>query len=143
MICIYYLTCDIVWCYVDGGKKCCDVERAHINFINRENPISVLYSTYFHPQRNTFPPFPRPLWDAPAHAERTRAALDSPKANAVRGTRVPSQPPVNAAWQGTRPTVICCEVADKNQYNKLLGVVRITVQESGSDWFTTVNYSAF
>jgi hypothetical protein len=39
--------------------------------------------------------------------------------------------------------VICCEVADKNQYNKLLGVVRITVQESGSDWFTTVNYLAF
>ena len=92
-----------------------------INFINRENPISVLYSTYFHPQRNTFPPFPRPLWSAPAHPERTGAALDSFKANAPRGTIS----------------------ADKNQYNKLLGVVRITVQESGSDWFTTVNYLAF
>jgi hypothetical protein len=39
--------------------------------------------------------------------------------------------------------VICCEVADKNQYNKLLGVVRNTVQESGSDWFSTVNYLEF
>ena len=60
-------------------------ERAyivHINSINRENPISVLYSTYFHPQRTTFPPFPRPLWVAPAHPERTGAALDSSKANA-------------------------------------------------------------
>ena len=57
---------------------------------------------------------------------------------------IPSQPPVHAARAGKlRPTVICCEVADKNQYNKLLGVVRITVQESGSDWFTTVNYLAF
>ena len=55
-------------------------------FINRENPISVLYSTQFHPQRNTFPPSPRPLWGAPAHPERTGAALDSSKANALRGT---------------------------------------------------------
>ena len=57
-----------------------------------ENPILVLYSTYFHPRpsppllRTTFPPFPRPLWGAPAHAERTRATLDSSKANVARGT---------------------------------------------------------
>ena len=36
--------------------------------------------------RTTFPPFPRPLWGAPAHPERTGAALDSPKANAPRVT---------------------------------------------------------
>ena len=51
-------------------------------FINLENPISVLYSTKFHPQRNTFLPFPRPLWGTLAHPERTGAALDSSKANA-------------------------------------------------------------
>ena len=50
--------------------------------INLENPISVLYSTKFHPQRNTFLPFPRPLWGTLAHPERTGAALDSSKANA-------------------------------------------------------------
>jgi hypothetical protein len=70
-----------------------------INFINRENPISVLYSTYFHPQRNTFPPFPRPLWVAPAHPGRTGAALDS-SSNAppcIPGTRVPWYPYFSAA----------------------------------------------
>ena len=51
-------------------------------FINLENPISVLYSTKFHPQRNTFLLFPRPLWGTLAHPERTGAALDSSKANA-------------------------------------------------------------
>ena len=29
--------------------------------------------------------------------------------------------------------LICCEAADQNQYNKLLGLVRITVREFGSD----------
>ena len=102
-------------------------------FINLENPISVLYSTKFHPQRNTFLPFPRPLWGTLAHPERTGAALDSSKANAPRGT---SQPPVYAVRAGKpRPTVICCEVADQNQYNKLLGIVRITLREFGSDRF--------
>ena len=74
-------------------------------FINLENPISVLYSTKFHPQRNTFLPLPRPLWGAPAHPERTRSALNSSKATTrPRGT---SQPPVHAAgaWK-LRPTVI-------------------------------------
>ena len=76
----------------------CTVERVHTVFvlevvprqrrvppffsINLENPISVLYSTKFHPQRNTFLPFPRPLWGTLAHPERTGAALDSSKANA-------------------------------------------------------------
>ena len=44
-----------------------------------------------------------------------------------------------------RPTVICCEVADKNQYNKLLGIVRNI--HNGSrvrpDMYTTLNYLAF
>ena len=83
-------------------------------FINLENPISVLYSTKFHPQRNTFLPFPRPLWGTLAHPERTGAALDSSKANAppwyfsaarLRGPSGETTKP--------RPTVICCEVADK------------------------------
>ena len=46
----------------------------------------VLYPTYFIPLpllRTTFPPFPRPLWVASAHPERTGAALGSPKANAA------------------------------------------------------------
>ena len=50
---------------------------------------------------------------------------------------VPSQPPVHAARAGKlRPTMIymiCCVVAYKIQYNKLLGNVRITVQEFGPD----------
>ena len=37
---------------------------------------------------------------------------------------MPAKPPVHAARAGKlRPTVICCEVADENQYNKLLGVL--------------------
>ena len=37
---------------------------------------------------------------------------------------LPAKPPVHAARAGKlRPTVICCEVADENQYNKLLGVL--------------------
>jgi hypothetical protein len=36
--------------------------------------------------------------------------------------------------------VICCEVADKNQYNKLLGIVKITVEEFGTDHTHTVKY---
>ena len=36
--------------------------------------------------RTTFSPFPRPLWVAHAHPEQTGASLDSPKANAPRGT---------------------------------------------------------
>ena len=54
---------------------------------------------------------------------------------------IPSQPPVHAARAGKlRPTVICCEVADKNQYNKLLGIVKITVEEFGTDHTHTVKY---
>ena len=54
---------------------------------------------------------------------------------------VPSQPPVHAAGAGKpRPTVICCEVADKNQYNKLLGIVKITVEEFGSIILLTVKF---
>ena len=36
--------------------------------------------------------------------------------------------------------MICCEVADKNQYNKLLGIVKITVEEFGTDHTHTVKY---
>ena len=68
---------------------------------------------------------PEPLW---IHPRPTRP----------RGT---SQPPVHAAGAGKpRPTVICCEVADKNQYNKLLGIVNITVEEFGTDHTHTVKY---
>ena len=38
-------------------------------------------ATRFDPVHN-----PRPLWDAPDHPERTRAALGSLKANVARGT---------------------------------------------------------
>ncbi len=59
---------------------------------------SVLYSRYFHPLRTTFPPFPRPLWVAPAHPERTGAAMGSPKANA---TLAWSTPPSTRPERGT------------------------------------------
>ena len=99
--------------------------------INLENPISVLYSTQFHPQRNPFPPFPRPLWGTLAHPERTGAALDSSKANAPpwyfsaarlrgpSGETTAHRDLLRGCWQ--------------NQYNKLLGIVRITLREFGSD----------
>ena len=61
--------------------------------------------------RTTFPPFHRPLWVAPAHPERTKAALDSPKANAARG--IISAAHLRGQSGELRPTVICCEVADK------------------------------
>ena len=62
----------------------------------------VLYSTYFHSPspylRTTFPPFPRPLWVASAHPERTGAALGSPKANAALAW---STPPSTRPERGT------------------------------------------
>ena len=61
--------------------------------------------------RTTFPPFHRPPWVAPAHPERTKAALDSPKANAARG--IISAAHLRGQSGELRPTVICCEVADK------------------------------
>ena len=61
--------------------------------------------------RTTSPPFLRPLWVAPAHPERTKAALDSPKANAARG--IISAAHLRGQSGELRPTVICCEVADK------------------------------
>jgi len=61
--------------------------------------------------RTTFPAFSRPFWVAPAHPERTKAALDSPKANAARG--IISAAHLRGQSGELRPTVICCEVADK------------------------------
>ena len=61
--------------------------------------------------RTTFPPFHRPPWVAPAHPERTKATLDSPRANATRGTI--SAAHLRGQSGELRPTVICCEVADK------------------------------
>jgi hypothetical protein len=49
-----------------------------------------------------------------------------PKANAARG--IISAARLRGQSGELRPTVICCEVAAKNQYNKLLGNVRITVR---------------
>ena len=43
--------------------------------------------------------------------------------------------------RGNHGPVICCEAADKNQYNKLLGIVKITVEEFGSIIMLTVKYS--
>ena len=81
--------------------------------MKEETQISVLYSTPCHPQRNTFPPLPRPLWGAPAHPERAEAALGftQAKANAARG--IISAAHLRGQSGELRPTVICCEVADK------------------------------
>ena len=62
----------------------------NFNFLEKSNnPILVLYCTYFHPRPPfcapcTFPPFPQPLWGAPDHPERIVVALGSLKANAAR-----------------------------------------------------------
>ena len=57
--------------------------------------------------------------------------MGSLKANAPRGAISAAR---YAARAGKlRPTVICCEVADRNQYKKLLGNVRIKVREFGSE----------
>ena len=62
--------------------------------------------------RTTFPPFHRPRWGASVHPERTGAALGcSPKANAARG--IISAAHLRGQSGELRPTVICCEVADK------------------------------
>ena len=81
--------------------------------------------------RTNFLPFPRPLWVAPAHPERTGAALASPKANAARGT-ISAARRRGQSGETTAPWFVA-RIADQNQYNKLLGNVRITVREFGSD----------
>ena len=101
---------------------------------SRESHLSTLL--YIFPSsppllRTTFPPFPRPLWDAPAHAERTRAALDSSKANVARGT-ISAARLRGPSGETTAPWFIA-RIAGQNQYNKLLGNVRFTFREFGSD----------
>ena len=96
---------------------------------NRESHLSTLLHIFPSSPpllRTTFPPFPRPLWDAPAHAERTRAALDSPKANAALAW---STPPSTWPERGNHgPPWFIARIAGQNQYNKLLGNLRITVR---------------
>jgi hypothetical protein len=100
----------------------------------RESHLSTLL--YIFPSsppllRTTFPPFPRPLWGAPDHPERIVAALGSPKVNAVLAW---STPPSTRPERGNHgPPWFIARIADQNQYNKLLGNVRITFREFGSD----------
>ena len=76
--------------------------------------------------RTTFPPFLRPLWGAPDRPERIVAALGSPKANAALAW---STPPSTRPERGIHgPPWFIARIAGQNQYNKLLGNVRITVR---------------
>jgi hypothetical protein len=125
----------------NSGPKSEPAERAHNKFYKSRVPSQYFTLDIFILSATLPPRSPGPSGSPSPTRSGPEPLWIHPRPTRPRGT---SQPPVHATGAGKpRPTVICCEVADKNQYNKLLGVVRITVQESGSDWFTTVNYLAF
>ena len=102
-------------------------ERAHNKFYKSRIPSQYFTLHSFILSATLSPRSPGPSGSPPPTRSGPEPLWIHPRPTRPRGT---SQPPVHAAGAGKpRPTVICCEVADKNQYNKLLGVVRITVQE--------------
>ena len=111
--------------------------RTYKFYKSRESHLSTLLYIVSSSAQH-FPPVPpAPLGrPRPPGADRSRSGF-------IQGQRAPVvllSRPSTRPERGNHGPVICCEVADKNQYNKLLGIVKITVEEFGTDHTHTVKY---
>ena len=121
--------------------------RTYKFYKSRESHLSTLLYI-FSSSAQHFPPVPpAPLGrPRPPGADRSRSGFIQANAppcyTRYPGTVVPVllSRPSTRPERGNHGPVICCEVADKNQYNKLLGIVKITVEEFGTDHTHTVKY---